>query len=150
MSAKVIFIASCSLLVAVSAKPHVLAGPAFVTAQSSQVFARTYNGIVPVAVHASVPYPYPVPAPVAPAPAVFVPHVAAPVPAPVPVFSYQVYQPGPFYPVAVAAAAPAVPAVPAAPAVVTPVAAVAPAPVAKLVRKSAPYLTTIRYRSVLA
>lgn len=127
-----------------------MAGPAFVTAQSSQVFARTYNGIVPVAVAAPA-----VPAAVAP------PHFHVPAPsfaafyvpqAPA-LFSYAVYAPAP----AVAAAVPAVPAVPAvaaAPAVVaTPAAAklVAAAPVAKVVApvRTAPYLTTIRYRSVV-
>ncbi|KXJ77188.1 hypothetical protein RP20_CCG008159 [Aedes albopictus] len=148
MFAKVFVVTLCLLVTAVSAKPHVLTpavvGPAFVTAQSSQVFARTYNGIVPVAVAA--------------APAAVVPphyHVHA-VPSYAPfyvqqapaVFSYAVYAPAP-------AVATAVPAIPATPAVVaTPAAAkvVAAAPVAKVVAapvRTAPYLTTIRYRSVV-
>lgn len=73
--------------------------------------------------------------------AFYVPHAPA-------VFSYPVYAHAP----AVAAAVPAVPATPAV--VATPAAAklVAAAPVAKVVApvRTAPYLTTIRYRSVVA
>ncbi|XP_065093712.1 calphotin-like [Ochlerotatus camptorhynchus] len=140
MFAKVSIIATCLLVAAVSAKPHVLtpvAGPAYVTAHSSQVFARTYHGIVPIAVSAPVPTaPVPVPYPTSFA-AFYVPHAGQTV------FSYPFYAPAP------AAAVPATPAFVATPAAVVPAAkVVAAAPVAKVVR-TAPYLTTIRYRSVV-
>ncbi|XP_055537163.1 calphotin-like [Wyeomyia smithii] len=128
------------LLAVVSAKPHVCAhiSPAFVTAHSSQVFARTYNGIVPIAVPAHIPAPIPAAFP-APVPTIYVPPPTGPA-----FFAYPVYAPGP-------AAIPAVPAVVATPTVVAtaPVAkVVSAAPAAKLVRRPAIYLTTIRHRSV--
>ncbi|XP_058837055.1 calphotin-like [Topomyia yanbarensis] len=144
MFTKIPVIATC-LLAVVSAKPHVYGhvAPAIVTAHSSQVFARTYNGIVPIAVPAPVPAPIPVPYPIH-YPTFYVPPPPPPVPA---VFTYPVYTAAP--------AVPATPVVVATPAVVAaaPAAkAVIAAPVvkAKLVRKPAPYLTTIRYRSVYA
>uniref|UniRef100_A0A182NJV6 Uncharacterized protein n=1 Tax=Anopheles dirus TaxID=7168 RepID=A0A182NJV6_9DIPT len=138
----------CSLLAVASAEPHVLA-PAVVTAQSSQVFARTYNGFVPFAVPAPVPAPVPVPAyhhyhtpgfvlPAAhapvfyPQPVVYNPPAAIPVPVPVPV------------PAAPAAVVPTV--VAAAPAAKL----VAAAPVAKVAKLVRPFHATFRYRSVVA
>uniref|UniRef100_A0A182IN52 Uncharacterized protein n=1 Tax=Anopheles atroparvus TaxID=41427 RepID=A0A182IN52_ANOAO len=150
MFAKVSIVAVCSLLAVVSAEPHVLTpvGPAVVTAQSSQVFARNYNAFVPFpiaapAVPAAVPAPaYPFPA----APAFFVP---APQPTPVFYPQHVLYNPP--------APLPAIPAVPAVPAVAVAPAApaaklVAVAPVAKVAKlvRPASYLTTIRYRSVVA
>ncbi|XP_053667265.1 cyclin-dependent kinase inhibitor 1C-like [Anopheles marshallii] len=145
MFAKLSIVAVCSLLAVASAKPHVLTpvGPAVVTAQSSQVFARTYNGFVPFAVPAPVPAPafhYHTPAFVLPAPPpapVFYPHPVVynpPVPVPVPV------------PAAPAAVLPTV--VAAAPAAKL-VAAAPVAKVAKLVRPG-PFHATFRYRSVVA
>ncbi|XP_052859686.1 zyxin-like [Anopheles cruzii] len=146
MFAKLFLAVVGSLVAAASAKPHVLApvGPAFVTAQSSQVFARTYNGFVPfpAAVPAAVPAAIPAPVPVPlPAPTFFVP--APPT---------HFYYPHPvFYSPPAAVPVPAVPAVPAAPAVVAaaPVAKLV-APVAKVAKLVRPYLTTFRYRSVVA
>ncbi|XP_058465995.1 calphotin-like [Malaya genurostris] len=137
MFTKIAVVASC-LLAVVSAEPHVHGHvvPAFVTAHSSQVFARTFNGIVPIAVPAPVPAPF-----AAVYPSLY---VSPPVPA---VFSYPVYASAPAVPATpVAVATPAV--VAAAPAEKVVIAA--PVAKAKLVRKSAPYLTTIRYRSVYA
>ena len=94
-------VAVCSLLAVASAKPHVLTpvGPGVVTAQSSQVFARTYNGFVPFAVPAPIPAPVPAPAyhfvlPAAPPAPVFYPQPViynppAAIPVPVSCFLFQ-------------------------------------------------------------
>uniref|UniRef100_A0A182Y2Q5 Uncharacterized protein n=1 Tax=Anopheles stephensi TaxID=30069 RepID=A0A182Y2Q5_ANOST len=148
MFTKVSIIAVCSLFAVASAEPHVLApvGPAVVTAQSSQVFARTYNGFVPFAVPAPVPAPIPAPAYHFHTPAFVLPAPPAPVFYPQPV----VYNPPAAVPVPVP--------VPAAPAAVVPtVVAAAPAaklvaaaPVAKVAKLVRPFHATFRYRSVVA
>uniref|UniRef100_A0A182WJW0 Uncharacterized protein n=1 Tax=Anopheles minimus TaxID=112268 RepID=A0A182WJW0_9DIPT len=146
-SAPASIVAVCSMLAVASANPHVLTpvGPAVVTAQSSQVFARTYNGFVPFAVPAA-----PVPAPV-PAPAYHFHTPAFVLPAPpAPVFYPQPVVYNPPVPVAVPAAPAAVlPTVVAAAPAAKLVAAAPVAKVAKLVRP-APFHATFRYRSVVA
>ncbi|XP_055632019.1 uncharacterized protein LOC129771909 isoform X2 [Toxorhynchites rutilus septentrionalis] len=163
MFAKFLII-SC-LLAVVCAKPHVLTpyvGPAFVTAHSSQVFARTYNELVPFAVPtaaAAAEYPVHFPAPVHIAyPAHPVPSIHFAQPAPTvlayPIFKHISAVPVGHSVVAVPAAPAVIPAVAVKSAVaVTPVAKVVPAaPVAKLVapvRAPTHFLTKIRYRSVV-
>ncbi|XP_050075830.1 cyclin-dependent kinase inhibitor 1C-like [Anopheles maculipalpis] len=149
MFAKLSIVAVCSLLAVAFAEPHVLApvGPAVVTAQSSQVFARTYNGFVPFAVPAPVPAPIPAPAYHFHTPALV---LSAPVPSPVFYPQPVVYNPPTAVPVPVP--------VPAAPAAVVPtVVAAAPAaklvaaaPVAKVAKLVRPFHATFRYRSVVA
>ncbi|CRK95886.1 CLUMA_CG009332, isoform A [Clunio marinus] len=92
----------------ISAKPghlsRIIAAPApVVTAQSSQVFARNFNGLVPFA---PVPVPLPVPAPIvaAPIPAApilpFPSRVVTPFLPPRVVSPFVPYAPYPYYPYA--------------------------------------------------
>lgn len=97
----VLVIASFAYATAHLAAPLIAAPAPVVTAQSSQVFARNYNGIAyaPALAHAPVPF---VPAPVAPAFAPFPSRVVAPflpprVVAPFAHYAYP-YQPFAAYP----------------------------------------------------